>query len=94
MIGTEPPVEADTSAETRPIRLGGLTAGGLLALGLATTLVLGGPMDGSVSHGPGTAQEFATALFGRFLLPFEGTAFLLLVALMAAVILGVQRGRK
>ncbi|MGE0490882.1 MAG: NADH-quinone oxidoreductase subunit J [Vulcanimicrobiota bacterium] len=89
-----PDDEVDSAAETRPVRLGGLTAGGLLALGLATTLVLGGPVGGSVAQGPGTAQEFAMALFGRFLLPFEGTAFLLLVALMAAVILGVHRGRK
>lgn len=36
-------------------------------------------------------QTFATDLFGPFLLPFEGTAFLLLVALVGAVILGGRR---
>lgn len=36
-------------------------------------------------------QSFALDLFGPFLLPFEGTAFLLLVALIGAVILGGRR---
>lgn len=36
-------------------------------------------------------QTFALDLFGPFLLPFEGTAFLLLVALIGAVILGGRR---
>lgn len=35
-----------------------------------------------------TIQSFALDLFGPFLLPFEGTAFLLLVALIGAVLLG------
>lgn len=38
-------------------------------------------------------QSFALDLFGPFLLPFEGTAFLLLVALIGAVILGGRRQR-
>jgi NADH-quinone oxidoreductase subunit J len=38
-----------------------------------------------------TIQAFALDLFGPFLLPFEGTAFLLLVALIGAVILGGRR---
>ena len=38
-------------------------------------------------------QDFALDLFGPFLLPFEGTAFLLLVALIGAVILGGRRQR-
>ncbi len=38
-----------------------------------------------------TIQSFALDLFGPFLLPFEGTAFLLLVALIGAVILGGRR---
>lgn len=38
-----------------------------------------------------TVQSFALDLFGPFLLPFEGTGFLLLVALIGAVILGGRR---
>lgn len=38
-----------------------------------------------------TVRSFALDLFGPFLLPFEGTAFLLLVALIGAVILGGRR---
>ncbi len=38
-----------------------------------------------------TVQDFALDLFGPYLLPFEGTAFLLLVALIGAVILGGRR---
>ena len=37
------------------------------------------------------ASSFAADLFGPFLLPFEGTAFLLLTALVGAVILGGRR---
>ncbi|MCA9781054.1 MAG: NADH-quinone oxidoreductase subunit J [Candidatus Eremiobacteraeota bacterium] len=37
------------------------------------------------------ASSFAYDLFGRFLLPFEGTAFLLLTALIGAIILGGRR---
>lgn len=36
-------------------------------------------------------SSFAADLFGPFLLPFEGTAFLLLTALVGAVILGGRR---
>lgn len=38
-----------------------------------------------------SVQSFALDLFGPFLLPFEATAFLLLVALIGAVILGGRR---
>lgn len=37
------------------------------------------------------ASQFASDLFGPFLLPFEGTAFLLLTALIGAVLLGGRR---
>lgn len=37
------------------------------------------------------ASQFAYDLFGPFLLPFEGTAFLLLTALVGAIILGGRR---
>lgn len=37
------------------------------------------------------ASKFAADLFGPYLLPFEGTAFLLLTALVGAIILGGRR---
>ena len=37
------------------------------------------------------ASSFAVDLFGPYLLPFEGTAFLLLTALIGAIILGGRR---
>lgn len=37
------------------------------------------------------ASQFAYDLFGPYLLPFEGTAFLLLTALVGAIILGGRR---
>jgi NADH-quinone oxidoreductase subunit J len=45
------------------------------------------PVDNSLV----TIQSFALDLFGPFLLPFEATAFLLLVALIGAVLLGGRR---
>lgn len=36
-------------------------------------------------------QQFALDLFGPYLLPFEGTAFLLLVAFIGAILLGGRR---
>jgi NADH-quinone oxidoreductase subunit J len=41
-----------------------------------------------------TVQSFALDLFGPYLLPFEGTAFLLLVALIGAVLLGTRSNLK
>jgi NADH-quinone oxidoreductase subunit J len=40
---------------------------------------------------PGTVHEFADGLFHKFVFPFEATAFLLLVALFGAVLLGHRR---
>lgn len=46
-----------------------------------------------VSGQPGLVppETFAADLFGPFLLPFEGTAFLLLTALIGAILLGGRR---
>lgn len=66
-----------------------LTFGGLYwALSGAdlSTRVASGPAEGSVP-----TSAFAADLFGPYLLPFEGTAFLLLTALVGAVILGGRR---
>lgn len=41
----------------------------------------------------GTLKQFATELFGKYVFPFEGTAFVLLVALIGVVLLGHRRLR-
>jgi len=47
---------------------------------------LAGPEQGSL-------RQFATDLFGKYVFPFEGTAFVLLVALIGVVLLGHRRLR-
>ncbi len=76
-------------------------AAGILA-GLAVCGMLSANVFGARLHDrlvpPGgelvTIQTFALDLFGPFLLPFEGTAFLLLVALIGAIILGGRREKR
>ena len=77
----------------KPLNVFGILAGGaafgllLLSLGRADLSDRRPPADSSLV----TIQSFALDLFGPFLLPFEGTAFLLLVALIGAVLLGGRR---
>ena len=90
------------SPKEAPLRLfsgeGALSLFGLLAgLGAVGALVKGFGTS-SLSQRPTspdaelvTVQSFALDLFGPYLLPFEGTAFLLLVALIGAMILGGRR---
>lgn len=75
----------------RTIRLVGAFTGVFLTAALAVIVKAGGPVGQGGSGGPTTVEAFAQQLFGRYLLPFEGTAFLLLVALVAAVTLGGRR---
>ncbi len=62
------------------------------ASGLLEPFVNGGAQDGTV-------EGFGRAIFQKFLLPFEITSFVLLVALIGAVVLGshtleeIRRGR-
>lgn len=72
-------------------RVTGLLVGLLVAVGLALTFLRGGPAGAASEPVVNTVEQFAVQLFGKFLFPFEGTAFLLLVALMAAVVLGKRR---
>lgn len=73
----------------------GLLSGGFI-FALLWTSVSNSEVTGRAASGPTrlmTVQQFALDLFGPFLLPFEGTAFLLLVALIGAVILGGRESR-
>ena len=65
----------------------GMLGGCLVAVNSKATLNdLAGPEQGSL-------KQFATDLFGKYVFPFEGTAFVLLVALIGVVLLGHRRLR-
>lgn len=66
----------------------GLGAFGAIYWGLSTSGLSGHKAAGDGLVAP---SSFASDLFGPFLLPFEGTAFLLLTALIGAVLLGGRR---
>ena len=57
----------------------------------------GGTQSGTAPAGPameslGTAESMGSALFGKFLLPFEITSLLLLAAILGAVVLAKKKG--
>lgn len=69
----------------------GLLSGLALCIGTVFAIWSSGALSGlsvADSHELETVQTFALNLFGPFLFPFEATAFVLLVALIGAVILG------
>lgn len=90
------------SPKEEPLKL--LGSGGLPLAGAFAGLVMFGGLitgfqtaqiDQRLPDAPGLVpvpvSKFAADLFGPYLLPFEGTAFLLLVALIGAVMLGGRR---
>ncbi len=83
-----------------------LQQAGTISLGLFLVCLLVGALLFAFTSGPqpalasnvtvnnstyGTVEEFGKALFTQFLLPFELTALVLLVALIGAVVLGKRR---
>jgi NADH-quinone oxidoreductase subunit J len=72
-----------------------LTAGFLSEIIYIFSLA-GGPAEGTtISAGGeslGTVESMGEALFGKFLLPFEVTSILLLVAILGAVVLAKKKG--
>jgi NADH-quinone oxidoreductase subunit J len=60
--------------------------GGLLAAGMSAQI-----SDDTTQAVPGHLRDFAQLLFGRFVLPFECTAFVLMVGLIAAALLSHKR---
>lgn len=86
----EPPVKLfEKSGVSAAGVVAGLGVFGALTMGLKSGRLenLHDPSGAELS----TVQSFAMDLFGPYLLPFEGTAFLLLVALIGAMILGGRR---
>ena len=68
--------------------IGGLAMGGLVILGIVRT-PLGAPVP--VHAGFGGTEALAERLFTVYLLPFELTSLLLLVAIVGAVVVGRKR---
>jgi NADH-quinone oxidoreductase subunit J len=68
--------------------IGGLAMGGLVILGIVRT-PLGAPVP--VHTGFGGTEALAERLFTVYLLPFELTSLLLLVAIVGAVVVGRKR---
>lgn len=65
-----------------------LFGGALIAVARAARLDPASPLGQA-----GPLPDFAAALFGRYVFAFEGTAFVLLVALIGVVLLGHRRLR-
>jgi NADH-quinone oxidoreductase subunit J len=72
-------------------RVFGILTGGFVATGLVVAAQSAPVSEYSSSQPPLHINEFAVLLFGRYVLPFECTAFVLLVALIGAVLLGHRR---
>jgi NADH-quinone oxidoreductase subunit J len=65
--------------------LGAVVAGGALLAALAASLAIGGAIPPTSPTPGGGVVEIGRVLFGRLIVPFELTAPLLLVAIVAAV---------
>jgi len=86
-------------SKTRLQRAGAFTLGILMAIILVGGLIFaftGGPQFAFAAEKPGeyaygSVEAFGVGLFTQFLLPFELTSLVLLVALIGAVVLGKRR---
>ena len=74
-------------------RLFGLCMAAFVGAGLSAILARAMVTEYSLGTPPSRLNEMAVQLFGRFILPFECIAFVLLVALIGAVLLGHRRLR-
>lgn len=72
-------------------RLSGLAVATLLGGALSASMALAPVQESVPSEFPGSLKAFATQLFGKYVFAFEGTAFVLLVALLGVVLLGHRR---
>lgn len=73
-------------------KLTGIVVGALLG-GCLVVVTSKASLTDLASPEQGSLKQFATDLFGKFVFPFEGTAFVLLVALIGVVLLGHRRLR-
>lgn len=81
--------------EKRPLAVYAVAAGGAVGLGVELVAFVvarrGGGAFGASPSGFGTPGAIGDLLFTRYLLPFELTSLLLLVALVGAVVLARRR---
>jgi len=76
---------------TDTTRLTGISVGTLIGACLLATIASAPIQMMKGSLAPSSLRDIAQNLFGRFVLPFECTAFVLLVALVGAALLGHRR---
>jgi NADH-quinone oxidoreductase subunit J len=74
-------------------RITGVVVAGLLGGAMVAVASTAQLASSSFQSHAGSLREFATALFGKYVFAFEGTAFVLLVALIGVVLLGHRRLR-
>jgi NADH-quinone oxidoreductase subunit J len=92
-LGDEPPVHTRVSLRTWVTIV---LACGFLAEIVYALFLQGGPLrERALPAGAeslGSVESMGSALFGRFLLPFEITSLVLLVAIFGAVVLAKKKG--
>ena len=86
-------LQAESEAMTASTLVGVAVAGGLAFAGLVATGVSRSNVETPALHGGdyGGATSLAERLFTVYLLPFELTSILLLVAIVGAVVIGKKR---
>ena len=86
---TKAPIGRDTLDHTWKNRLAGGIVGSLLFFGLASLTLRVWPLDETASSQPvaGSTAALGESLFRDYVLPFEVVSFLLLAALIGAIVL-------
>jgi NADH-quinone oxidoreductase subunit J len=87
-------LQAETRAMARPALVSAALAGGLALAALLVSGLhrVGSPPSATLPPGYGETAALAARLFTAYLLPFELTSVLLLVAVVGAVALAQKRG--
>ncbi len=83
--------EEDNKKWTDSYRITGLLVASILGAALTAVARTANLEPASALPFAGGLREFAVELFGKYVFPFEGTAFVLLVALVGVVLLGHRR---
>jgi len=84
--------EEERTNRSRMARYVGLPLGIFLLLQLAYWVARGAPSEAAVSPGPAPTKSLALLLFRDYLLPFELTSILILIAILGALVLAKKEG--
>jgi NADH-quinone oxidoreductase subunit J len=85
-------LQVETEAMEAPALVAAATAGGVALAAMVGALVARAPLEAAaLPEGYGGTRSLAERLFTTYLLPFELTSVLLLVAIVGAVVLGKRR---